>query len=180
MSRKDARSVAEARKRVNRLLLETDHVGDPNRRVAFAGGVIAISGKDGWDYAMRVHKVDLRRPGLRASFDAMFARHDAAAAIRRDPHLCAEANLWMTLRDLYLRTYNLAQQPERVVRTDRPGGGREVRPLDLAGAPRHHRQAPRHLALSVFQQTRKSISEDSPCANCRQWVRAEFLKVNGT
>jgi hypothetical protein len=143
-------------------------------RVAFAHGVIAISGDtrpksgarnsdDGRpklgarDLALKLYKVDLASEELVRRFNVMIHHYNVKQAESWDMDNCAEAHLWMTLTGLHAR-YALSGQ-----------------------SPRHLHPHPKQLHLWVYEVDRKNRpNEDSPCHTCRQWVRREFLTVNGT
>ena len=131
-------------------------------RVAFAHGVIAISGNTNQRmgagaFALQKYKVDLSSEDLLRRFNAMIQSYNVKKAELWDIDNCAEAHLWMTLTGLHAR-YALEGQ-----------------------APRHRHPHPKHLNVWVYEIDRKNRpKEDSPCLTCRQWVRREFLTVNGT
>jgi hypothetical protein len=143
-------------------------------RVAFAHGVIAISGEkrpkrggadldqdrpklDAGDFALRQYKVDIHSEEVVRRFTAMISKYNVKRAENWDIDNCAESHLWMTLIALHSR-YALAGQ-----------------------SPRHLHPHPKELHLWVYEIDRKNRpKEDSPCHTCRQWVRREFLTVNGT
>lgn len=128
-----------------------------SRRLAYADGVVAISGQPGVELAGDLYDVDLASEHLLERFYAMANDHGYEQALRRPADVCAEGHLWMTLTGLYLRNYADHQQP------------------------RHLHRHPRHLHAWVFQiDSNNRPKEDSPCQNCHQWVRAEFLSLNGT
>jgi hypothetical protein len=128
-----------------------------DRRLAFADGVIAISGNHGSTLKHQVSKLSLDIGSLLVRFEAMIAGYGFKLAEDRPAHVCAEAQLWMTLV------------------------ARHVRPTGDGQSPRHLHLHPRHLDVWVYEIDRKNRpKEDSPCLNCRQWVRKEFRTVNGT
>ena len=142
--------------------LQFNDVPLDSTRVAFADGVIAISGDKNkkmgaGDFARQEYKVDLSSEELVKRFNAMIQRYNVRQAEIWSVDNCAEAHLWMTLTGLYAR-YSLKGQ-----------------------APRHLHLHPKQLNVWVYKIDRKNRpKEDSPCLTCRQWVRREFLTVNGT
>ena len=127
------------------------------RRLAYADGVIAISGAPGIALACNRYGLDLAADGLIQRFHVMVDEYGFQRAEDRKPDVCAEARLWMTLVGLHSRHLRDRQ------------------------APRYGHPHPRHLHAWVYQIDRKNRpKEDSPCRNCRQWVRQEFQTVNGT
>jgi hypothetical protein len=127
------------------------------RRLAYADGVMAISGQPGVELASELYKVDLTSHALLHSFRAMIHGHGFEQAERREAEVCTEARLWMTLAALHLQC------------------------IGQGHAPRHRHLHPRHLHVWVYEVDSKNRpKEDSPCKNCRQWVRKEFRSVNGT
>ncbi len=136
-----------------------DDPREKNRRLAYADGVIAISGKSGLELAKRMYEIDVEMPELKQRFDAMLLTHGHVKPTPefREPAVCAEGRLWITLTGLHSRS------------------AREGLP------PRHLHGHPRHLHLWVYEiDCKYRPKEDSPCENCRQWVRSEFLTLNGT
>jgi hypothetical protein len=131
-------------------------------RVAFADRVIAISGDKirrggAGEFARERYDVDLSSPDLVRRFNAMIQSYNVKQSELWSVDNCAEAHLWMTLTGLHAR-YALGGQ-----------------------APRHLHPHPKQLNLWVYEIDRKNRpKEDSPCLTCRQWVRREFLTVNGT
>lgn len=127
------------------------------RRLAYADGIIAISGGSGLKLMSKYYHIDPAAMGLFERFEAMLAGYGFRNALQRPPHVCAEAHLWLTLV------------------------GRHCRHVQEKQAPRHRHAHPRHLNIWVYEIDRKKRpKEDSPCENCRQWVRKEFRTVNGT
>jgi hypothetical protein len=172
---KDTQSGHAARKKVQIFLQTNPHlfreVKDPrgrNPHVAYADGVIAVSGRMGADIAGGAddehggygdYCVDLRAPDLIDQFNGMIAGHGFAevATLARGAYLCAEASLWMALF------------------------ARHIRYVQQGQAPRHRHLHPRHLDAWVFEiDGHNRPKEASPCENCRQWVRKEFRTFNGT
>jgi hypothetical protein len=152
----------QARKKINTLLQQQrgEYLTQETRRLAYAEGVIAISGKDGVKWASQKYGVDLTSLSVLEPFRAMLHNYHFVAdpELQRAGHDCAEARLWMTLFDLHSRSCGQAGQ-----------------------TPRHAHSHPRHLHVWVYEFDRKyRAKEDSPCGNCRQWVRFEFASVNGT
>ena len=129
-----------------------------SRRLAYADDVFAISGKAGIDLADDLHNVDLDSAVLLTRFVNMLQSHGYQQQLNRSADVCAEGHLWMTLTALHLKNYR-SQHVQ----------------------PRHRHRHPHQLHAWVFQIDRHNRpKEDSPCENCRQWVRAEFLTFNGT
>jgi hypothetical protein len=166
---KQTRTGEEARKLVRSFLLGYDDETKPlfgtERRIACANGVLAISGEKsnsdnglaGREFALTRYHVALDSKDLLVAFQAMVERYGFREAEKRPPHVCAEARLWMTLVALHTRSYGPGQ------------------------SPRHRHPHPRHLHLWVFEiDGHNRTKEDSPCRNCRQWVRNQFQSVNGT
>ena len=147
-----------ARKKIQTYLQRNDDLHGSTRRLAYADGVIAISGLDsGIELARDLYDVDLTDQDLLERFNAMAGQHGYEQALSRPGHLCAEGRLWMTLVARHSRYVTEHQQP------------------------RHRHPHPRHLHVWVYQiDSHNRPKEDSPCPNCRQWVRAEFLTLNGT
>ncbi|MBA3315344.1 MAG: hypothetical protein M3552_08725 [Planctomycetota bacterium] len=130
---------------------------ESQRRLAYADGVIAISGATGLQLARDLYGIDVAAPELLDRFNAMLHTFGYAQALGRTADLCAEGRLWITLTGLHSRS------------------AREGLP------PRHQHGHPRHPHVWVYEIDRKNRpKEDSPCENCRQWVRGEFLTLNGT
>lgn len=154
-----------ARKKLNTFLQShPEDVTAETRRLAHAGspgqpgGVMAISGRDGAAFAREHYGVDLTDAELLERFNAMLLSYGYQQALPRTADVCAEGRLWMTLAALH--THNYGQPGDQ---------------------PRHRHAHPRHLAVWVYEIDRKhGLKEDSPCENCRQWVRREFASVNGT
>jgi hypothetical protein len=154
-----------ARKRLNTYLQNhPEEITRDTRRLSYAcspghaDGVMAISGSDGADFALEHYGVDLASVDLLERFNAMLLSYGYRQAADRAAELCAEARLWMTLVALHCHNYG---QPNE--------------------QPRHRHEHPRQLAVWVYEIARtRRLKEDSPCANCRQWVRHEFALVNGT
>jgi hypothetical protein len=148
-----------ASKRIQTYL--TDNQGlfnnQPQRRLAYADGVIAISGAAGVQLAQDLYDINVTAPELLQRFNAMLQSFGYEQSLARTADLCAEGRLWITLTGLHSRS------------------AREGLP------PRHRHGHPRHLHVWVYEIDRKNRpKEDSPCDNCKQWVRAEFLTLNGT
>lgn len=128
-----------------------------SRRLAYADGVVAISGQAGIELALDLYTLDLNDAGLMARFRKMLKSHGYQQQLLRPADVCAEGHLWMTLTGLYLRNYSEADQQ-----------------------PRHLHRHPQRLHAWVYQVDRKNRpKEDSPCLNCQQWVREEFRTFNG-
>ncbi len=147
-----------ASKTIQLYLLHHDGI-QSQRRLAYADGVIAMSGGAGEALALArdLYGVDLHAEGLIARFLGMVRGYGFEKREVWDAHFCAEAHLWMTLSALHDRNIGQGQ------------------------APRHLHPHPRHLHAWVYEIDRKlRPKEDSPCRNCRQWVRKEFQTVNGT
>ncbi len=145
-----------ASKKIQTYLQQSDLHGT-ERRLAYADGVVAISGIKGIELARDLYKVDLRSAELLRQFHAMLGGFGFAKALNREADVCAEAHLWMTLVGVHSKSLQ-ASQP-----------------------PRHRHSHPRHLHVWVYEIDRKNRpKEDSPCQNCRQWVRQVFLTLNGT
>lgn len=159
----------DARKTVRNFLQHHDDETKPlfgtERRIACTDGVLAISGVKsdserglaGLEFALTRYSITMDSKELLAAFDAMVAGYGYRQAEARPASVCAEARLWMTLLALHRESYG-------------PGL-----------TPRHRHAHPRHLHLWVFEiDGHNRTKEDSPCRNCRQWVRHEFRTVNGT
>lgn len=152
-----------ARKRINRFL-QRFGVDQESRRLAYVlernegQEVLAVSGKCGIRLARELYDVDLRDELLRERFQGMILAHGYRQPFAyRAADVCAEAHLWMTLI------------------------GRSASYFQGGRTPRHFGPHPRHQSIWVYELNRKgSLKEDSPCDNCRQWVRLEFRRVNGT
>jgi hypothetical protein len=131
-------------------------------RVAFADGVIAISGDKNkkmgaGDFCKQEYGVDLSSEEVVKRFNAMIQSYAVKQMEIWKIENCAEAHLWMTLTGMHAK-YLIEGQ-----------------------APRHRHGHPKQLHLWVYEIDRKNRpKEDSPCLTCRQWVRREFLTVNGT
>lgn len=117
-------------------------------RVAFAHGVIAISGRmdvkksSPVEFAREQYGVDLGSPDLVRRFEAMIRSDNVKKAENWKVDNCAEAHLWMTLTGLHA-SYALQGQ-----------------------APRHRHPHPKQLHLWVYEIDRKNRpKEDSPCLN---------------
>ena len=142
--------------------LQFNQAPSPTTRVAFAHDVLAISGSknprmSAGAFALQQYGVDLSSEDLTRRFNAMIQKYNVKKAEVWDVDNCAEAHLWMTLTALHAR-YALEGQ-----------------------SPRHRHPHPKHLHVWVYEIDRKNRpKEDSPCQTCRQWVRREFLTVNGT
>lgn len=148
-----------ARKKIYTLLQHHQQsvLGTRTRRLAYADGVIAISGKDGINFARAAYGVDLNDGELQQRFESMIINHGYEQALDRTADKCAEAHLWMTLVG---RSASYHRDGDR---------------------PRHFAAHPRQLHVWTFEFDRKMrLSEDSPCGNCRQWLRSEFCSANGT
>lgn len=127
------------------------------RRLAFAVGVIAMSGQEGIQLGRDIYKLDLNSDELTRRFDAMVESYQVKRAELWKIENCAEARLWKTLTGLHLQN---------------EGDGH---------APRHRFVHPKYQNIWVYQIDRKfRPKEDSPCLTCRQWVRREYQTVNGT
>lgn len=137
--------------------LDHKEVDSPTRRIAFADGVVAISGMAGVRLAAEQYGIDLESEGIVERFLGIMRAYGVSKEEVWDLDACAEAHLWMTL------------------------AGRHSRYVEEGQAPRHRHRHPRHLDAWVFEIDGKNRpKEDSPCRNCRQWVRREFQTVNGT
>ncbi len=137
---------------------DSKKIHQSNRRIAFADGVFAISGPTGVTFAASHYQVEIGTGPLPAAFSAMLGDFGAVESQDQtwDTHNCAEAHLWMTLAGRHIGT----------------GAGQ---------AQRHRHPHPRHLHVWIYELARKGgLKEDSPCLNCRQWVRREFRTLNGT
>lgn len=146
-----------ARKKIQTFLQSDGRFHGSTRRFAYADGIFGISGEPGIRLAAEMHGVDLGDERLRAAFFGMLNDFGFEQALTRTADLCAEAHLWMTLSALH------------------------TRPTQAGQPPRHRHPHPRHLHVWVYELDRKSgLKEDSPCPNCRQWVRREFRTLNGT
>lgn len=144
-----------ARKKIQQFLQDGEF-HKTERRLAFSDGIIAMSrGRrdEGLRLAMELYQVDLRGGGYIEQFAAMVQNYGFKKAENREADICAEAHLWMTL---------VALQAQ--------GGHR-----------RHRHPHPRHSHVWVYQiDSHNRPKEDSPCKNCQQWARAEFMTLNGT
>jgi hypothetical protein len=146
-----------ARKKLQTYLQQDPTFHQTSRRFAYADGVMAISGRPGVQFAAELYQVDLSSDFLRQAFFARLSDLGFEPALSRSAELCAEAHLWMTLAARHSR-----QTQEKL-------------------PPRHRHPHPRHLHVWVYELDRKyGLKEDSPCPNCRQWVRREFATLNGT
>jgi len=133
-------------------------------RIAVADGIVAISGSQkfsddhlAFKFAREAYGVDLKSPSLLADLRVMAAGYHFEKREGWEVDNCAESHLWMTLFALH-RSYAIEKQ-----------------------APRHRHHHPKLLHIAVCELDRKNRGkQDSPCQNCRQWVRKEFLTVNGT
>lgn len=148
-----------ARKKINAFLqTRRERITQSSRRLAYGDGVMGISGQDGIDLARENHGVDLNDQRWLEQFNAMLQSYGYRQSLSRTADKCAEAHLWMTLLALHMRSYG-----------------------ESGRSPRHAHPHPRHVHVWVYEIDRKNrVKEDSPCENCRQWVRSEFASVNGT
>ena len=71
--------------------------GNSFRRLAYADGVMAISGKDGITLATDQCHVDIACDEIVESFNGMLQSYDYTQVLERTADQCAEAHLWMTL-----------------------------------------------------------------------------------
>lgn len=67
------------------------------RRLAYADGVIAISGASGLKLMSEYYHLDPVATGLFERFEVMLAGYGFRNVLQRPPHVCAEAHLWLTL-----------------------------------------------------------------------------------
>src|SRR4051794_28271732 len=90
-----------ASKAIQRVSQQSDLFGT-ERRLAYADGVIAVSGyREGIALARDLYDVDLRSDGLLERFRGMIQGFGFQKATALDPDVCAEAHLWMTLVGLH-------------------------------------------------------------------------------